>query len=154
MPGYRNAARLLVEGPPGRSSDSPLLSLRPSLQGRFTIAAKHHISIAEIYESELVDIEKVNTPQFISDSKLFTAVSRWLIESSCWVLPLFKHVGLMDGIFCSNRQLHIMNKQQTTTKGRSQTGTLFITVCVYSHINMILRKFACFYCRLCLVMHA
>lgn len=28
-------------------------------QGRFTIAAKHHISIAEIYETELVDIEKV-----------------------------------------------------------------------------------------------
>uniref|UniRef100_A0A8C6TZC4 N-ethylmaleimide-sensitive factor attachment protein, beta b n=1 Tax=Neogobius melanostomus TaxID=47308 RepID=A0A8C6TZC4_9GOBI len=26
--------------------------------GRFTIAAKHHISIAEIYESELVDMEK------------------------------------------------------------------------------------------------
>ena len=30
-----------------------------ALQGRFTIAAKHHISIAEIYEAELVDIEKV-----------------------------------------------------------------------------------------------
>uniref|UniRef100_A0A8C3S6B0 NSF attachment protein beta n=1 Tax=Chelydra serpentina TaxID=8475 RepID=A0A8C3S6B0_CHESE len=28
------------------------------LLGRFTIAAKHHITIAEIYESELVDIEK------------------------------------------------------------------------------------------------
>lgn len=28
-------------------------------QGRFTIAAKHHMTIAEIYESELVDIEKV-----------------------------------------------------------------------------------------------
>uniref|UniRef100_A0A8V5GSC1 Uncharacterized protein n=1 Tax=Melopsittacus undulatus TaxID=13146 RepID=A0A8V5GSC1_MELUD len=27
-------------------------------QGRFTIAAKHHISIAEIYETDLVDIEK------------------------------------------------------------------------------------------------
>uniref|UniRef100_A0A8C6ZXG9 NSF attachment protein beta n=1 Tax=Nothoprocta perdicaria TaxID=30464 RepID=A0A8C6ZXG9_NOTPE len=27
-------------------------------QGRFTIAAKHHITIAEIYEAELVDIEK------------------------------------------------------------------------------------------------
>lgn len=26
--------------------------------GRFTIAAKHHVTIAEIYESELVDIEK------------------------------------------------------------------------------------------------
>lgn len=36
---------------------------RPSslpTQGRFTIAAKHHISIAEIYETELVDIEKVS----------------------------------------------------------------------------------------------
>lgn len=30
----------------------------PTPQGRFTIAAKHHISIAEVYESELVDIEK------------------------------------------------------------------------------------------------
>lgn len=30
------------------------------MQGRFTIAAKHHISIAEIYETELVDIDKVN----------------------------------------------------------------------------------------------
>lgn len=28
-------------------------------QGRFTIAAKHHISIAEIYETELVDVDKV-----------------------------------------------------------------------------------------------
>ncbi|XP_052639859.1 beta-soluble NSF attachment protein isoform X2 [Harpia harpyja] len=27
-------------------------------KGRFTIAAKHHITIAEIYEAELVDIEK------------------------------------------------------------------------------------------------
>uniref|UniRef100_A0AAY4B0A1 Alpha-soluble NSF attachment protein n=1 Tax=Denticeps clupeoides TaxID=299321 RepID=A0AAY4B0A1_9TELE len=27
--------------------------------GRFTIAAKHHVSIAEIYESELLDIDKV-----------------------------------------------------------------------------------------------
>uniref|UniRef100_A0A8C6TY92 N-ethylmaleimide-sensitive factor attachment protein, beta b n=1 Tax=Neogobius melanostomus TaxID=47308 RepID=A0A8C6TY92_9GOBI len=32
-------------------------SRRPH-RGRFTIAAKHHISIAEIYESELVDMEK------------------------------------------------------------------------------------------------
>lgn len=31
-----------------------------SFQGRFTIAAKHHITTAEIYESELVDIEKVS----------------------------------------------------------------------------------------------
>uniref|UniRef100_A0A4W4EET2 N-ethylmaleimide-sensitive factor attachment protein, alpha b n=1 Tax=Electrophorus electricus TaxID=8005 RepID=A0A4W4EET2_ELEEL len=30
--------------------------------GRFTIAAKHHISVAEIYESELVDIDKYGLP--------------------------------------------------------------------------------------------
>lgn len=34
-----------------------------SPQGRFTIAAKHHITIAEIYETELVDIEKVSAAQ-------------------------------------------------------------------------------------------
>ncbi|TRZ07148.1 hypothetical protein HGM15179_019960 [Zosterops borbonicus] len=27
--------------------------------GRFTIAAKHHVGIAEIYESDLLDVEKV-----------------------------------------------------------------------------------------------
>lgn len=37
----------------------PQMRLSVSPQGRFTIAAKHHISIAEIYETELVDIEKV-----------------------------------------------------------------------------------------------
>ncbi|XP_044026148.1 N-ethylmaleimide-sensitive factor attachment protein, beta b isoform X4 [Siniperca chuatsi] len=35
-----------------------MLSRSLTLMGRFTIAAKHHISIAEIYESEMVDIEK------------------------------------------------------------------------------------------------
>ena len=29
-------------------------------QGRFTIAAKHHVTIAEIYENDKVDIDKVN----------------------------------------------------------------------------------------------
>ena len=28
------------------------------LQGRFSIAAKHHVSIAEIYETEISDVEK------------------------------------------------------------------------------------------------
>ncbi|XP_036177458.1 beta-soluble NSF attachment protein isoform X3 [Myotis myotis] len=35
-----------------------MLTKRQTLTGRFTIAAKHHITIAEIYETELVDIEK------------------------------------------------------------------------------------------------
>lgn len=38
----------------------PFTVLSPCPQGRFTIAAKHHISIAEIYETELVDVEKVS----------------------------------------------------------------------------------------------
>ena len=32
------------------------------LQGRFTMAAKHHITIAEIYETEVIDIDKVRLP--------------------------------------------------------------------------------------------
>lgn len=34
------------------------------LQGRFTIAAKHHVTIAEIYETELVDIDKVSPSHY------------------------------------------------------------------------------------------
>ena len=52
----------------GQWLTSPLV--HHTLQGRFTIAAKHHISIAEIYEAELVDIEKVRQ-EFIKDFELF-----------------------------------------------------------------------------------
>ena len=38
-----------------------ILDFTNFFQGRFTIAAKHHITIAEIYESEMVDINKVRT---------------------------------------------------------------------------------------------
>ncbi|NWH39366.1 SNAB protein, partial [Chloropsis hardwickii] len=40
------------------SQECSTSSCFPPFQGRFTIAAKHHITIAEIYEAELVDIEK------------------------------------------------------------------------------------------------
>ncbi|CAG01486.1 unnamed protein product [Tetraodon nigroviridis] len=40
--------------------------------GRFTIAAKHHISIAEIYESEMVDIEKIAIEKY---EEMFPAFS-------------------------------------------------------------------------------
>lgn len=42
-------------------------------QGRFTIAAKHHMTIAEIYESELVDIEKVPLNVHLLDVDLHSA---------------------------------------------------------------------------------
>jgi len=44
---------------------------RTVLQGRFTIAAKHHMTIAEIYETDMVDIEKVMCPsvhEYVSHS--------------------------------------------------------------------------------------
>uniref|UniRef100_A0A8C3QES6 NSF attachment protein beta n=1 Tax=Cyanoderma ruficeps TaxID=181631 RepID=A0A8C3QES6_9PASS len=48
-----------LPGTPRGFLGMPRLILLPSCpQGRFTIAAKHHITIAEIYEAELVDIEK------------------------------------------------------------------------------------------------
>jgi hypothetical protein len=34
-------------------------SIRFFFQGRFTIAAKQHMAIAEIYESSVIDLEKV-----------------------------------------------------------------------------------------------
>lgn len=43
----------------GAPGEPPSHITFPLPQGRFTIAAKHHITIAEIYEAELVDIEKV-----------------------------------------------------------------------------------------------
>lgn len=49
--------RIAVEHFSGHIS---LVCSPPHPQGRFTIAAKHHISIAEIYETELVDVEKVS----------------------------------------------------------------------------------------------
>lgn len=45
--------------PRGFLGTRSLILLTSCPQGRFTIAAKHHITIAEIYEAELVDIEKV-----------------------------------------------------------------------------------------------
>lgn len=44
-------------------------------QGRFTIAAKHHITIAEIYEAELVDIEKVRGKRHRE---------RWIVAGKCF----------------------------------------------------------------------
>lgn len=31
----------------------------PNVQGRFTIAAKHHMTIAEIYETDIMDLDQV-----------------------------------------------------------------------------------------------
>lgn len=60
------------------------------LQGRFTIAAKHHITIAEIYESELVDIEKVKWGvkgllPFLWDEKILVlCATLWMSSSVCF----------------------------------------------------------------------
>ena len=64
------------------------------LQGRFTIAAKHHITIAEIYESELVDIEKVRTwgrtVLIVNEIKLFVCVNFNIIHDFlCWLFKCF-----------------------------------------------------------------
>uniref|UniRef100_A0A8C2WSP5 Beta-soluble NSF attachment protein n=1 Tax=Cyclopterus lumpus TaxID=8103 RepID=A0A8C2WSP5_CYCLU len=40
------------------STCTPVMHTSTCTPGRFTIAAKHHITIAEVYEAELVDIEK------------------------------------------------------------------------------------------------
>ena len=59
------------------------------MQGRFTIAAKHHITVAEIYESELVDIEKVNNA-----SSFVT-----LCDVSCFIFPTLSCSSFSSVIF-------------------------------------------------------
>lgn len=66
------------------------------LQGRFTIAAKHHITIAEIYESELVDIEKVKwgvkgLPPFLWDEKILDNVRRSECPRLCVCFQAIAH---------------------------------------------------------------
>jgi len=46
-----------------------------ALQGRFTIAAKHHMTIAEIYETDMVDVEKVTCDNCRNVRKLTDCVS-------------------------------------------------------------------------------
>lgn len=52
------------------------------VQGRFTIAAKHHITIAEIYETELVDIDKVrlNQSEFLLPVELVISLFEVIIS--------------------------------------------------------------------------
>uniref|UniRef100_A0A673J322 Beta-soluble NSF attachment protein-like n=1 Tax=Sinocyclocheilus rhinocerous TaxID=307959 RepID=A0A673J322_9TELE len=53
--------------------------------GRFTIAAKHHITIAEVYESELVDIEKVLFPP---QSNFYSSANKCLLKVASYSAQL------------------------------------------------------------------
>lgn len=56
---YVNAATCYKKGDPNEAVNCLLKAIEIFTDmGRFSIAAKHHISVAEIYETELVDIEK------------------------------------------------------------------------------------------------
>uniref|UniRef100_A0A667ZJT6 NSF attachment protein beta n=1 Tax=Myripristis murdjan TaxID=586833 RepID=A0A667ZJT6_9TELE len=55
---FIDAGNAFKKSDPNGETCSLMISPLLLPQGRFTIAAKHHISIAEIYESDLVDIEK------------------------------------------------------------------------------------------------
>uniref|UniRef100_A0A3P8Z207 Uncharacterized protein n=1 Tax=Esox lucius TaxID=8010 RepID=A0A3P8Z207_ESOLU len=64
--------------------------------GRFTIAAKHHISIAEIFETELVDIDKVrqtnspNCPYVCLSTSLFhqSSANKCLLKVATYAAQL------------------------------------------------------------------
>uniref|UniRef100_A0A3B3RJZ6 NSF attachment protein beta n=1 Tax=Paramormyrops kingsleyae TaxID=1676925 RepID=A0A3B3RJZ6_9TELE len=56
-PSFTCSYRISTTPPPALWTPA-MPTRRPIPRGRFTIAAKHHITIAEVYESELVDIEK------------------------------------------------------------------------------------------------
>uniref|UniRef100_A0A8D3ECM0 NSF attachment protein alpha n=1 Tax=Scophthalmus maximus TaxID=52904 RepID=A0A8D3ECM0_SCOMX len=60
--------------------------------GRFTIAAKHHITIAEIYETELVDIDKVRC---FSANKCLLKVATYAaqLEQYPKAIEIYEQVG-------------------------------------------------------------
>ncbi|KAK1337216.1 hypothetical protein QTO34_001839 [Cnephaeus nilssonii] len=73
--------------------------------GRFTIAAKHHITIAEIYETELVDIEKL-------------VASIVTLDLAIAMLAHEKGKGLEKDA----ELLHIMNNRLIIIKEKNPTG--------------------------------
>uniref|UniRef100_A0A9L0I7N9 NSF attachment protein alpha n=1 Tax=Equus asinus TaxID=9793 RepID=A0A9L0I7N9_EQUAS len=118
--------------------------------GRFTIAAKHHISIAEIYETELVDIEKVSGRQGLPGQQrpgLQQPVSGpGPLSASNWGSPLGLSTGKGHGALAAlseggpasdpgcttaarpllppcRRPSPTTSSLPTTTKARSPTGT-------------------------------
>uniref|UniRef100_A0AAQ4NV51 N-ethylmaleimide-sensitive factor attachment protein, alpha b n=1 Tax=Gasterosteus aculeatus aculeatus TaxID=481459 RepID=A0AAQ4NV51_GASAC len=56
--------------------------------GRFTIAAKHHITIAEIYETEMVDIEKLPASFFKCIYILFSSANKCLLKVATYAAQL------------------------------------------------------------------
>ncbi|KAL7991280.1 hypothetical protein Chor_015536 [Crotalus horridus] len=72
------------------------LTKKQILKGRFTIAAKHYITIAEIYESELVDIEKfITSVAFSSANKCLLKVAGYAaqLEQYQKAVEIFEQVG-------------------------------------------------------------
>ena len=53
--------------------------------GRFTIAAKHHQTIAEIYESDIADLDKAMT-HYEQAADYFKVIN---LRNSCWLLIEF-----------------------------------------------------------------
>uniref|UniRef100_A0A8V5GVD6 Uncharacterized protein n=1 Tax=Melopsittacus undulatus TaxID=13146 RepID=A0A8V5GVD6_MELUD len=63
--------------------------------GRFTIAAKHHISIAEIYETDLVDIEKhTQYPQYSRYSH--SSANKCLLKVATYAAQLEQYPRALD----------------------------------------------------------
>uniref|UniRef100_A0A8C2DTS6 Beta-soluble NSF attachment protein n=1 Tax=Cyprinus carpio TaxID=7962 RepID=A0A8C2DTS6_CYPCA len=56
--------------------------------GRFTIAAKHHITIAEVYESELVDIEKVQKSLIWTVCLIYSSANKCLLKVASYSAQL------------------------------------------------------------------
>uniref|UniRef100_A0A9J8C733 N-ethylmaleimide-sensitive factor attachment protein, alpha a n=1 Tax=Cyprinus carpio carpio TaxID=630221 RepID=A0A9J8C733_CYPCA len=61
--------------------------------GRFNIAAKHHISIAEIYESELLDIDKVSGKCAANKCLLKVATYAAQMEQYQKATEIFEQIG-------------------------------------------------------------
>ncbi|KAK2510293.1 hypothetical protein Q9233_017885, partial [Columba guinea] len=69
--------------------------------GRFTIAAKHHVSIAEIYETELVDIEKAiahyeQAADYYKGEESNSSANKCLLKVAAYAAQLEQHQKALE----------------------------------------------------------
>uniref|UniRef100_A0AAY5ET08 N-ethylmaleimide-sensitive factor attachment protein, alpha b n=1 Tax=Electrophorus electricus TaxID=8005 RepID=A0AAY5ET08_ELEEL len=83
--------------------------------GRFTIAAKHHISVAEIYESELVDIDKAvahyeQAADYYKGEESTSAANKCLLKVATYAAQLEQYQKAIEiyeqvGTYCMDTTL-------------------------------------------------
>ena len=102
-------------------------------QGRFTIAAKHHITVAEIYESNAVDLEKVSINMFLVSLKISQCCEHYLVYRKTRVKKCLFGSNLFQASYQKSiKVLIFLVCMDHFTKSNLWKQSLFMTYCRYT----------------------